>query len=284
MDTIVLGEGVLGWPAEERQTDRYGLIHLNPGANTDDSFAPHVFDTAHAGAHGRLVAVVLETRPSRHVGDWARALGPTTPEVGEETTLGTGTLLIVAWRWGPSLIGVKPDQDRNHDWLDPAALYRCHHQTVRLELRPDGTAVHDPRCYGSSYPDTADLDLPQLAEKLMAELITRAADPDNGLPVHAEYSAAVNPARRTIILAVFGLTDEEIYDHPDAPAQTVITHHAQPILDAHNWTNTHDPNDYRFTATLVVFDHAGQAKLADRGRGPGTVRVITEDRDGWWNA
>ena len=35
MDTIVLGEGVLGWAAEERQSNRYGLIHLNAVADTD---------------------------------------------------------------------------------------------------------------------------------------------------------------------------------------------------------------------------------------------------------
>lgn len=283
MDTIVLGAGVLGWPATERQTDRYGFIHLNPGA--DDDFAPHRFDVVHAGTHGRLVAVVLETRPSPHIGDWARAFATTTPEVGEEITLGTGTLLVISSPCLPFLIGVKPDQDRPHNWMDPAALYRCHYQTVRLELHPDAApATNGARCYGSSYPDTATLDLPQLAEQLMAELVTRAADPDSGLPIHATYSAAVNPSRRTIVLAVFGLTDEDIYDHPDAPAGVVITHHAQPILAAHNWTNTHDPTDYRFTATVVAFDHAGQAKLVDRGRGPGTVCVITDDRDGWWNA
>lgn len=29
MDITVLGQGVFGWPAEERHSDRYGLIHLN---------------------------------------------------------------------------------------------------------------------------------------------------------------------------------------------------------------------------------------------------------------
>src|SRR2546430_5740653 len=117
MDTLVRGEGVLGWPAEERQTDRYGLIHLNPGA--DDDFAPRRFEIMHAGVHGRLVAVVLEPRPSPHIGDWAHALGPTTPEVGEEIILGTGTLLVISSPCLPFLLGVKPDQDRRHHWMDP---------------------------------------------------------------------------------------------------------------------------------------------------------------------
>jgi hypothetical protein len=283
MDITVLGQEVLGWSAEERHCDRYGLIHLNAIPDTAH-FSPASFDSAPVGARGHLVAVVLETRRSPHIGDFARAVGPSTPIMGEEATLGTGTLFIAPWRWGFSLIGVKPDENRSHDWMDPAALYRCHHQTVRLELRCGAESATNGRCYGSSYADTAGLDLPQLAERLMAELVTRAADPDSGLPAHARYSAAVNPPRRTIVLAVFGLDDEEIYDHPDAPDGAVITHHVQPILDAHNWTNPANPNDYRFTTTIVAFDQAGQTRLIDRGRGPGTVCVITTDRDGWWHA
>jgi hypothetical protein len=50
--------------------------------------------------HGHLVAVVLETRPSPHIGDLARAVDPAMPTVGQENTLGTGTLFVVPWRWG----------------------------------------------------------------------------------------------------------------------------------------------------------------------------------------
>jgi hypothetical protein len=282
VDTTPLGQGVLGWPAEERHADRYGLIHLSAVPDTAN-FTPVPFNTAPVGAHGHLVAVVLETRPSPHIGDLSRGVGPCTPTVGEQITLGIGTLFVVPWRWGFSLIGVKPDEDRHHDWMDPAALYRCHHQTVRLELRHDGTPPNDARQYGSSYSDSANLDLSQLAERLMTDLVARAADPDSGLPAHAHYSAAVNPPRRTIVLAVFGLTDEEIYGHPDASAGHLISHYAQPVLDAHNWMNPGNPDDYRFTATVVAFDQAGQRRLVDRGRGPGTVSVITTDRPGWWH-
>ncbi len=195
MDTIVLGQGVLGWPADERHSDRYGLIHLN--AIPDSAhFTPLQFDTALVGTHGHLVAVVLETRPSPHIGDFGRAVGPSTPTVGDEIALGTGTLCVVPWRWGFSLVGVKPDEDRSHDWMDPAALYRCHHQTIRLELRHDTASANNGRCYGSSYSETAGLDLPELAKRLMADLVAHAADPDSGLPAHARYSAAVNPLRR----------------------------------------------------------------------------------------
>ncbi|WP_030472510.1 hypothetical protein [Lentzea aerocolonigenes] len=35
----------------------------------------------------------------------------------------------------PTAVGLAPDDDRDTDWLDPRALYRCHNQTVRLEVR-----------------------------------------------------------------------------------------------------------------------------------------------------
>jgi hypothetical protein len=87
------------------------------------------------GAHGTLTAEILETRQSDHVGDMFRGIGPTTPDKGEVLTLGTGAL----WRgesYGAPTLGLKPDDGRDSDWLDPRALYRCHSQTVRLRFEP----------------------------------------------------------------------------------------------------------------------------------------------------
>jgi hypothetical protein len=118
----------------------------------------------------------------------------------------------------------------------------------------------------------------------MAELTARGADGISGLPAHARYSAAVNPTRREIALWAFGLTDDEVREHPDTPASGVMTHYAQPIIDAHNWTNPGAPHDRRFTFTLWAFDQGGQRGLIERGRGPGTVTVIDTDPNlaGWW--
>lgn len=141
--TVVLGEGMLAWPAGERHTDRYGTVYL-----TSPDGQPVSLSTALAGTYGHLVAVVLVTRRSRHIGDWARGLAPTTPTVGETITLGVGTLFI-ATLGDPEntvdLLGLTPDDGRPTDWMSPAALYRSHDQTVRLELRPASPATGDGR-------------------------------------------------------------------------------------------------------------------------------------------
>ncbi|HEX5116013.1 MAG TPA: phosphoadenosine phosphosulfate reductase family protein [Pseudonocardiaceae bacterium] len=135
-ESIELGLGQLWWPRSERQTDRYGTVFLLTGPDAD-TYVP--FENAPVGQRGRLVAVVVETRRSGHCGDIARSLAPTTPTVGEEITLGTGTLFTEtdADLGVPSAVGLAPDDHRDSDWLDPRALYRCHNQTVRLELRID---------------------------------------------------------------------------------------------------------------------------------------------------
>jgi hypothetical protein len=133
-DTIELGLGQLWWPRSERQTDRYGTVFLLTGSDADTYVS---FQNAPVGQPGRLLAVVVETRRSGHCGDIARSLAPTTPTVGEEITLGAGTLFTEtdADLDVPNAVGLAADDHRDADWLDPRALYRCHNQTVRLELR-----------------------------------------------------------------------------------------------------------------------------------------------------
>ncbi|MEV6603483.1 hypothetical protein [Kutzneria sp. NPDC051319] len=85
-----------------------------------------------------MVAVILDTRASPHCGDLARGLSPHTPTVGDEIALGTGTLFTEDTDAVITEIGLRPDDGPTHDWLNPEALYRCHSQTVRLELHPSG--------------------------------------------------------------------------------------------------------------------------------------------------
>lgn len=140
MDVVILGTGALNWHADERRTDRYGTVHLNhnPSVVYHDDAAPdrERFDTAPVGVHGRLVAVIVDTRPTSHIGDLARGVAPQPAPGGAEITLGAGSLFVEASRYGNTEIGVCPDDGRDHAWLDPVALYRCHDQIVRLELRP----------------------------------------------------------------------------------------------------------------------------------------------------
>jgi len=78
--------------------------------------------------YGTLIAIVKETRPSGHVGDFFRGLQPSTPKIGERIELGTGTIFYD----DHETIGLRPDDGRDRDWLDPRKLYRLHDQTVEL--------------------------------------------------------------------------------------------------------------------------------------------------------
>lgn len=139
---LCVGQGQLTWPSRERRTDRYGMVGLQAGADaaTAAGLAPDA-DVALTyplrRSTGRLVAEVVATRDSLHIGDLFRGLTPSRPSVGEFLELGHGVWLRDGWAdW--DLIGVFPPDGRSHDWLDPKQLYRAHSQTVRLWFVEDG--------------------------------------------------------------------------------------------------------------------------------------------------
>lgn len=129
MTRVLLGTGQLSWHRGERVTDRYGSIGL---------FVNHLNDTielplaiANEGRTGKLIAIVTETRKSRHVGDILAGHSPSTPEVGEEIVLGEGTLFTERYD-SYFYLGLKPDDGREYNWLDTKMLYRAHEQSVEL--------------------------------------------------------------------------------------------------------------------------------------------------------
>ncbi|QDN54281.1 hypothetical protein [Streptomyces sp. S1D4-20] len=127
-----LGAGVLSWTSFERQCDRYGAVHLNYGLPDAVSF-----DAAPIGIHGRLSAIIIETRPSIHRGDLVRGQAPSGTGAGEEIVLGEGELFTEPLGEKDALtIGVKPADGRADDWMAPSALYQCHNQVVRLIFTP----------------------------------------------------------------------------------------------------------------------------------------------------
>jgi hypothetical protein len=130
---IELGTGVLGWERSERVTDRYGAVLLMDGPNWDAKGIKLAVAPEHLGKLGKLVAEVLETRQSGHLGDWFHGVGPSTPTVGERIVLGTGKL-FTGWSedCNATTIGLKPLRPKKDFWLDPKKLYRAHDQTVRL--------------------------------------------------------------------------------------------------------------------------------------------------------
>jgi len=130
----LIGTGILNWPRKERVHDRYGLVALWP--RDDEMGAPIPMDIHPLdGVRGQLIAKVLEAKESTHIGDLFREIYPVTPEVGEEIVLGEGVVFYEAHEDGEVFIGLKPDDGRANDWLDPKMLYRAHAQYVELYFK-----------------------------------------------------------------------------------------------------------------------------------------------------
>lgn len=134
---IVLGTGSLNWPRAERQSDRYGLVFL---LDPSDQPAPLPEAPGLDGRRGHLVARVVDPRPSYHLGDGSRGIFP--PEVPlalkEQRVLGEGHLFFERHpESGPATaVGLRPEDGRSSDWLDPEVLYELHNSGVDLTFVP----------------------------------------------------------------------------------------------------------------------------------------------------
>ena len=120
-----LGTGVLDWNSGERISDRYGTVMLFDQSEKNQKLV--TLRKSSVGRHGRLIAVVRETRDSTHAGDWFHGIYRSRPTVGEEIVLGEGLPFFFG-----DFIGLLPDDRRQRSWLGIHALYRAHHQTVTL--------------------------------------------------------------------------------------------------------------------------------------------------------
>jgi hypothetical protein len=141
---VHLGDGILTWGSNERVSDRYGTVYLMAEGNSSLTAAPSPSlillpaVSHHRGKPGKLVVRVLAARDSTHIGDLFRRIFPRRPKVGQEITLGTGVLFSEPVSDGGVQVGLRPDDGRDHDWLDPRALYDAHEQTVSLYFVPVG--------------------------------------------------------------------------------------------------------------------------------------------------
>lgn len=138
-EAVLLGTGVLNWPASERISDRYGLVGLwNAPMGEDEK----PIDLIHldVGIVGTLKVKVLETRQSLHIGDLARRIPTSIPKVDSVIVLGTGMLFYHRYKGEDfDYVGVEPtDPEKEYDWLDPHQLYKVHQQTVELWFEPEG--------------------------------------------------------------------------------------------------------------------------------------------------
>lgn len=140
---IGLGAGILTWSPSERRTDRYGTVWLmNDGHTSESEGDPdNLLDEAAintaASRTGRLVAKVVESRQSTHIGDLFHGFFPSIPDRGEIIELGEGVAFVEVDSYAGNMIGLKPEDDRAGFWLDPRALYRAHEQLVELRFLPN---------------------------------------------------------------------------------------------------------------------------------------------------
>lgn len=131
---ILLGKGVLSWPACERRSARYGTVMLmQEGTNSfTKEERPVTLETKpEPGQRVKLFVVVTKSRKSTHLGDLFLGISPSTPSIGERIDLGEGSLFYEDFR-GYTLVGLRPDDGRKSDWLDPKKLYQAHEQSVEL--------------------------------------------------------------------------------------------------------------------------------------------------------
>jgi len=126
---ILLGIGILNWDRGERVSDRYGFVKLFTSVNNEETL---LFDKSQNDKKGRLIAEVIRTRKSDHIGDLFHGVFPVTPKVGENIILGDGALIV-----DDDAVGLIPNDGRETLWLDIDKLYRAHLQTVKLYFEHD---------------------------------------------------------------------------------------------------------------------------------------------------
>lgn len=146
---ILMGKGVLSWAPHERRGDRYGAIFLmQEGTNSFSGYEAPTKLVGIPAAHqlGRLIVVVTEARKSTHIGDLFHGVFPSTPDIGEEITLGKGCLTYDKCKYGYHHIGLAPEDDRKTQWLDIHALYRVHEQSVELYFEPEDKEAKYGEC------------------------------------------------------------------------------------------------------------------------------------------
>jgi hypothetical protein len=129
---IEVGQGRLSWSPDERRTGRYGMVTLK-GLATDRCLEP---DPELAGLRGSLVAQVVQAAEADDAAPEEWLAGQ-----GERITLGFGTVVVEPVWYYVAGIGLRPDDGRDENWLDPDALSRAHHQReVRLWFVPEAWA------------------------------------------------------------------------------------------------------------------------------------------------
>lgn len=143
MTKHVLGTGALNWDRSERVSNRYGFVAFFETDSRDAYIAPWTLDTVLlrrlAGTRGRLVAKVVTSRVSTHIGDLSLGAYPRQRPEGTRLVLGEGLLRIgsAAGAGGSMRFGVAPEAGE-YPWMNVRALYDAHENVVcvTFEVRP----------------------------------------------------------------------------------------------------------------------------------------------------
>jgi hypothetical protein len=121
------------------------------------------FDHAPLGAVGTLVAHVIHSNATdrdREFGKRHPELRP--PETGERVVLGSGTLFTEKYGEAP-VIGVRPGDGRQTEWMDPNSIFRCKDHLVRLEFEMPEDSAPDAAAARPVQAARREGDLPQSA-------------------------------------------------------------------------------------------------------------------------
>ncbi len=134
------GKGVFAWDSIERRTNRYGSFTLNDSPYNDIDKVEVVRNdevlNALVAKRVRVTAIVVENRPSDHIGDQFLGIKPPNPPtaVGTEIDLGVGVLMHAPdWAGNPAPV-LMPIDGREELWIDPRQLFKLHDQTVEVHF------------------------------------------------------------------------------------------------------------------------------------------------------
>jgi hypothetical protein len=144
----LLAFGILSWDGAERRGRRYGQIVCDGSDYGNKAEASPTFDkdtfSVLENKTVRLVAEIVEARPSGHIGDAFLGIKPSTPSVGDRIEIGVGTLVSFGIPFGKELgFGIAPADGREELWMDPRILFRLHDQTVNIYVE-ETTDPHSP--------------------------------------------------------------------------------------------------------------------------------------------
>jgi hypothetical protein len=149
----LLGMGIFSWETFERRSNRYGSFCLsanNYECNvTCQNYISLNVAREYIGKKVKLIAKVIASRNSGHIGDLALKIFPTRPNVGDLIEIGVGEFILESIPIGMKdcSISILPNDGRKIFLIDPRKFYMLHDQTVEIYIEKteeDFSPVYKP--------------------------------------------------------------------------------------------------------------------------------------------